>query len=284
MLACPPKWCPHTWRRPGPTSSGIAVIAATVIAVAGAVALSPLAPIGEVRGYDPARGVQVDGLVVGGGSALLILLLGGLLGWLAWRTVRRAGEPLPARSAAVAVGASRLGLPGTVTTGVRHAHERGAGRLRAPARASLAGSAAAVAALAAALVFSASLSGLVSHPQLYGWNWTVLIQSRGGWGSWPPAAMARLGMRRGQLRSVVASLAAVIMALAVLAGVPIGVAFGRWAWVTFANAIGVVPAPAVPATELVVGVVGLIAAGVLLALWPAAVAARTSPAVVLRSE
>jgi hypothetical protein len=46
----------------------------------------------------------------------------------------------------------------------------------------------------------------------------------------------------------------------------------------------VVPAPVVPLATLAIGIGGLIAAGVLLALWPAAIAARTVPAVLLRAE
>jgi FtsX-like permease family len=507
-------------------SGVLAVIASTAVAVAGAIALSPLAPIGEVRAYDPVRGVQVDGLVIGGGSALLLLLLGALLGWLAWRTVRQAAELPPARPSAAVVSAVRFGLPVTAVTGIRYALERAAGRLRAPVRTSLAGSAAAVAAVVAALVFSASLGSLVSHPEQYGWNWTLLIQSQGGWGAWSsPAAMAglvshqpgvtgwsefgfgqlpmakaeagapapqeaagplvpvlgllqqpggaveppttsghplageyqvelgavtmrqfglhigdqiriwpdnhlftvvgtvtlpsmgvshtdhvslgsgamieesalvavqelatkqpvasgsdtstsnpaapstvvidvssaadasrlaariikaepdgtpggmyelppqqgaqiinfqqmgalplalalgvaaaaivalaltvmasvrqrrrelallkSLGMQRGQLRAIVTSQAVTIMAVATLVGVPLGVAGGRWTWTTFANSIGVVPAPVVPVTTLALGIAGLIAAGALLALWPAAIAARTVPAVLLRAE
>ena len=65
---------------------------------------------------------------------------------------------------------------------MRYALERGYGRQRAPVRATLAGSVVAVTALAVSLVFSASLSGLASHPVRYGWNWTTLVQSQGGWG------------------------------------------------------------------------------------------------------
>jgi FtsX-like permease family len=501
-----------------------AVIAGTAIAVAGAIAASPLAPVGEVRAYDPVRGVQVDGLVVGAGSALLLLLLGVLLGWLAWRTVRQAGELSPARPAAAVVSAARVGLPVTVMTGIRYALEHAAGRLRAPVRASLAGSAAAVTAVVAALVFSASLGGLVSHPEQYGWNWTLLIQSQGGWGGWAPGAMTglvsrqpgvtgwsefgfsqlpmsratagvpvrqdaagplvpvlgllqhpgvaveppttsghplagkyqvelgtvtmrqlglhigdqveiwpdthlftvvgtvtlpsmgivltdhvslgsgammeesaleavqelatkeptyngesatsdlsvpsavaidvssaadasrlaariikaepdetpggiyqlppqqgaqiinfqqmgalplglalgvaaaaiaalaltvtasvrqrrrelallkSLGMQRGQLRAIVTSQAITMMVVATLVGVPLGVAGGRWTWTTFANSIGIVPAPVIPVTALALGIAGLIAAAGLLALWPAALAARTVPAIMLRAE
>ena len=84
---------------------------------------------------------------------------------------------------------TRAGLPVTVVAGIRHALERGSGRLRAPVRATLTGSVVAVTALVAALVFGASLTGLVSHPAEYGWNWDLLIQSQGGWGSWPPGAL-----------------------------------------------------------------------------------------------
>jgi hypothetical protein len=505
-------------------SGVLAVIAGTAIAVGGAIAVSPLAPVGEVRAYDPVRGVQVDGLVVGAGSALLLLLLGVLLGWLAWRIVRQAGELSPVRPAAAVLSAARVGLPVTVVTGIRYALEHAAGRLRAPVRASLAGSAAAVAAVVAALVFSASLGGLVSHPEQYGWNWTLLIQSQGGWGGWAPAAMTglvsrqpgvtgwsefgfsqlpmsratagvpvaqdaagplvpvlgllqhpgaaveppttsghplageyqvelgavtmrqlglhigdqvriwpdnhlftvvgtvtlpsmgivltdhvslgsgamieesaleavlelatkeptpgsesatsdpavpsavavdvssaadasrlaariikaepdetpggmyelppqqgaqiinfqqmgalplalalgvaaaaiaalaltvtasvrqrrrelallkSLGMQRGQLRAIVTSQAITMMVVATLVGVPLGVAGGRWTWTTFANSIGIVPAPVVPVTALALGIAGLIAAGGLLALWPAALAARTVPAIMLRAE
>ena len=49
----------------------VAALAAGVLAVAGAIALSPLAPVGPVRKFDPARGMQADGLVLGAGTILL---------------------------------------------------------------------------------------------------------------------------------------------------------------------------------------------------------------------
>jgi predicted lysophospholipase L1 biosynthesis ABC-type transport system permease subunit len=98
------------------------------------------------------------------------------------------------------------------------------------------------------------------------------------------ALLKSLGMQRGQLRAIVTSQAVTIMVVATVVGVPLGVAGGRWTWTTFANSIGVVPAPVVPVTTLALGIAGLIAAGALLALWPAAIAARTVPAVLLRAE
>src|SRR5215471_19058132 len=46
--------------------------------------------------------------------------------------------------------------------------------------------------LVLAAVFGASLNGLVTHPARYGWNWTLLMETEGGYGSWPPAQMEKL--------------------------------------------------------------------------------------------
>jgi hypothetical protein len=165
--------------------AAIAVLSAVLLSVAGAMAVSPLAPVGPVRAYDPVRGIQADGLVLGGGAAALLVLLLAVLAWMAWHAVRQGREVTAAPVSALVTAASRTGLPVTVVTGIRHALDRGTGRLRAPVRATILGSVAAVTALVAAIVFGASLTGLTTHPARYGWNWTVLVQSAGGWGSWP---------------------------------------------------------------------------------------------------
>jgi hypothetical protein len=165
--------------------AAIAVLGAMLLAVGGAIAVSPLAPVGPVRTFDPVRGVQADWLVLVGGGAVLLVIVSAQLAWLAWRAVRHERELPVARASALVAAASRAALPVTVVTGVRHALERGAGRLKAPVLATLTGAVAAVAALVAALVFGASLTGLTSHPARYGYTWNLLVDSSGGWGSWP---------------------------------------------------------------------------------------------------
>ncbi len=163
----------------------LAVAGAVLLSVAGAIAISPLAPVGPVRTYDPVRGFQVDWLVLAGGGAVLLAVLLAQLALLAWRAVRQARELPPAQAPGLVAALSRAALPVSVVTGIRHALERGTGRLKAPVLATLTGSIVAVIALVAALVFGASLTSLTRHPDRYGYTWNVLVQSSGGWGSWP---------------------------------------------------------------------------------------------------
>jgi len=169
-----------------------AVAASVILAVAGAIALSPLAPVGPVRQFDPDRGLQADALVLGGGSAALIVLLLAMLTWMAAQAVRQRGDRPAGRAPDVARAAAAAGLPVSAVVGSRNALEPGSGRQATPVRASLIGSVAAVTAVTVAVVFGASLNGLIAHPAQYGWNWNVLIQAEGGYGNWDPGAMAKL--------------------------------------------------------------------------------------------
>ena len=102
--------------------------------------------------------------MLGGGAAAILILLSGLLAWLAWRAASRAADPAPARPLALLTASLRSGLPVSALTGLRYALQRGYGRQRAPVRATLAGSVIAVTALVMSLVFSSSLTALASNP------------------------------------------------------------------------------------------------------------------------
>src|SRR6202011_1831584 len=80
---------------------------------------------------------------------------------------------------------AEMGLPAPAVAGVRFALERGRGRTAVPVRSALLGSALAVAVVVTTLTFGSGLSTLVSHPALYGWNWSYAIDQAGG-GSVPP--------------------------------------------------------------------------------------------------
>lgn len=135
-------------------------------------------------------GADADPLLLAGGGAVLALILLALLAVLAWRAVRPAGREPARRPSGIAAAAAFAMLPVSAVMGIRQALERGPGQR--PAWAVLAGSVAAVTAVVMATVFGASLDGLVHHPARYGWNWDLLIEAAGGYGTWQPPAMERL--------------------------------------------------------------------------------------------
>jgi MacB-like periplasmic core domain/FtsX-like permease family len=98
------------------------------------------------------------------------------------------------------------------------------------------------------------------------------------------AILKTIGFVRGQVRRAVATHALTLTILALFIGIPVGVAVGRWLWAILANGLGVVSSPIVPVLAVSIAApVALVAAGLVAAL-PARSAARTKPAIVLRSE
>ena len=98
------------------------------------------------------------------------------------------------------------------------------------------------------------------------------------------ALLKTLGLTRRQVMAAVARQTSMILVVAVLAGGPLGVAAGHWAWAAFASSLGAVPVTVVPLPALLAGFLALLAAGNLLAAGPGAVAARTPAAAMLRAE
>jgi len=98
------------------------------------------------------------------------------------------------------------------------------------------------------------------------------------------AILKTLGFVRRQVSATVAWQASTLVGIALLIGLPLGVALGRWGWTFFANSIGVLPVPVVdlPPVLLIVPVALLLAN--LIALVPGRLAAATRPAAVFRAE
>lgn len=153
---------------------GLLTIGAAVVAVAGAIAASPLMPVGPARLAEPQPGVEVNVALLGTGFVAVALLPLLLVVPAALRAGRRAGpqgEPVDERSSRLAAALGRAGGPISGTIGVRMAFEPGRGPSAVPVRGTLAGTVIAIAAVVAALVFGANLNHLVSTPSLYGQNW-----------------------------------------------------------------------------------------------------------------
>ena len=128
--------------------------------------------------------------------AVLIVVLGGLSLGLAYRSAphRVAGRRSlrPERRRLLADALARAGLRPPVVVGVRFALDPGSERTAVPVRSVLFGTALAVTVVTATLTFGSGLSTLVSHPPLYGWNWTYALFSETG-PDVPPQAVALLG-------------------------------------------------------------------------------------------
>ena len=97
------------------------------------------------------------------------------------------------------------------------------------------------------------------------------------------AILKTLGFVGSQVRTAIRWQSITMTAVAVVVAVPIGIAAGRWLWLLFAQDIGVIPEALVPAIAFGVAPLALVLAVTIGAL-PARAAARTKPALVLRTE
>jgi hypothetical protein len=157
-----------------------AVVAGALLAAVVAVALSPLAPLGTIRAVYPTPGVAFDWTVLGGGIAAIIAVMSGAALVIAWRRVPRglaAGRPFRPPGVSAVRAAQALGLPVTVAEGVRLAFGPSGERDRVPVLPAVLGTVLASVVMMATITFGSSLTTLVSHPSLYGWNWTFDLNS-----------------------------------------------------------------------------------------------------------
>jgi predicted lysophospholipase L1 biosynthesis ABC-type transport system permease subunit len=93
-----------------------------------------------------------------------------------------------------------------------------------------------------------------------------------------------LGFVRRQVAATVAWQATTFAVVALVLGLPLGLAAGRWAWQLTAAALGVDSGPVVPLPAILALVVGTLVAANLVAAGPGRVASRLRPAAALRSE
>lgn len=152
------------------------------MAVAVAVAASPLTPFGNARLVDPDAGFSAPASVMLLGFAGVLLGVVALAALPSWRAARiavagmgPAEQEATARPAPVAEAVSRVARGPAAGIGVRMALEAGRGRTAVPVRTTITATAVGVLALTAALVVGSSLHRLTKTPRLYGWNWDVIV-------------------------------------------------------------------------------------------------------------
>jgi hypothetical protein len=164
-----------------------AIAIGATLAMAVAVAASPLAPLGQLHRLEPDPGVSFDWTVLGAGAAFFLLALSGATAVLARAEVsaRSQRRGAAARRPNAAAMRAPLILPATAAIGIGLAFGPGPGGHSRPARPSISGTVVALIVLVGSLVFGASLSNLVSHPALYGWTWDRELLAGSGYGNIP---------------------------------------------------------------------------------------------------
>jgi hypothetical protein len=150
-----------------------------LLAVALAVGLSPLTPIGLARRAEVAPGVAADPPVLLLGAAVVLLVVLARTGLAAGAVTRTSGQAASGRPASrasrVADRLAGAGGPPSAVLGARLAFESGSGGTAVPARTATIGAVVAVLAVAAAITFGASLDRLTTTPALQGWTWDVMV-------------------------------------------------------------------------------------------------------------
>ncbi len=173
----------------------IAIVIGALLGVLVAVGLSPLAPLGPVRPFDPTPGVSLDWTVLLSGVAVLIVVLLGVSLLLARRyEPRRASERAEraARGSSTLVSTVSAALPAPAAVGLGFAIEPSRGPDPVPVRSVILSAVLSVIIVMSTLIFGASINSLVSHPQLYGWNWNYELASEFGSGNIPSGRVAAL--------------------------------------------------------------------------------------------
>ena len=98
------------------------------------------------------------------------------------------------------------------------------------------------------------------------------------------AILKTIGFVRRQVAAAVAWQATTLVAIALLVGLPVGSAIGRWLWALFATQQGVVAEPRVPLPAILLLIPAAVVLANIVAALPARVAGMTRPALVLRTE
>jgi len=178
----------------GMARSAVVAVGGALGAVAVAVVLSPVAPLGEARVAEPSTGVTFDPLVLSLGALGVVVAVAALGVWPALRaaSMRRAESRAGStRPSVVASWLAATGAPPSAVVGVRNAMERRSGGGSVPVGSAILGTVLAVVALCGTGVFGASLSHLTGTPRLWGDAFQLNFSNPNGGGP-DPALLATL--------------------------------------------------------------------------------------------
>ena len=145
-----------------------------VIAAIGAIAASPLFPLGVAGAAEPDPGVHGDAVVllVGVVAVSAVVLLVALRAAI-HLTRRNVPTERGLRRRPMSEAAAASGAPPTASIGVDMAVRSGNGPTAVPVRSAFIGTVLGVLGVTAVLIFSASMQHLTLTPHLYGWTWDL---------------------------------------------------------------------------------------------------------------
>lgn len=146
-------------------------IGAAVIAVGGAVALSPIMPVGIARKVEPSPGVSVDAAVLAAGAICIVALICARASLVSFGRRHVARDPSGAGSLL-----ARAGAPAHMSAGVSLAF----GRTAPASRGALVGIAFGVAGFVIAATFAVSLDRVEREPSLTGSAWDLEVNGAYG--------------------------------------------------------------------------------------------------------
>ena len=98
------------------------------------------------------------------------------------------------------------------------------------------------------------------------------------------AILNALGMFRRQVRAITAWQVSTLTGLALLVGLPLGVAVGRWSWALFGRSLGIPDVALTPIWPVLLIVPAVIVIANAVAFWPGRATAQLKSAEVLRAE
>jgi hypothetical protein len=159
----------------------LAALSGAVIAVAAAIAVSPIFPFGIARRADPDPGLHADWVALGLGVVAVVVTvvaIGLVVAIRATRSSRRDHAVRPSRWATGALELSRTaGLPISSGAGLTMTLRGGVGDRPVPVRSAFFATTFAAAGLSALIVFSAGVSHLASTPSMYGSRFDFKIET-----------------------------------------------------------------------------------------------------------
>lgn len=263
---------------------------AAVVALATAIALSPRFPIGLAAQLDPDPGLHADWwvLVPGVVAVVLAVLCGAALAALRATWMSNA-ESMPLQPGVVR--AIRNVAPLPVGIGAGLALDPGRGPRTVPVRPAIGGAVAGVLGIVGALGLVRGVDDALATPSRAGQNWDVAFPLLDA-DSPEEAQKAVLEHRDTRAVSVshrqpleiAGAGATTVGVVALLLGIPLGIAIGRVSWRWVAESTPLLYVAPIAAAAILIAIPASLFIANALAAWPARRAGRIRPAVVLRTE